>query len=289
LRRGFSLLILLAIMPMIFSISDQNTSSRTISFTATTTESGVSTVTSTAIVTTQVFVTDVQFNTLTARSLSLSPTRGVYGCFYDSLPFSATKGQRILGSMKSNEAVSFYLLSENAFNAWVSGGKCSVENDLARQENADQYALDVVVPADGKYELLFLNFASATSARITAVVLTPSLQVASVTTTMVANVSIPTSFTTTRQITFIGYPQDIDWGLRLGYAFLFLIMPVLILVLLIVAIRRRRAHGRKEPPALKQPEATAPSPVFCGECGAKLASSVKFCTKCGSPVNTELL
>jgi KaiC/GvpD/RAD55 family RecA-like ATPase len=131
------------------------------------------------------YVTTVQPETLYSGPFSVPHTGGTYSCNSNNLPLTASKGNEIVGKFSADTLVSFYIVTAAYFNQWQgrgSGWPCEPNGDpsevLFSADGVNQRSFDVIIPKDGTYEIVFVNY-STQNANVSLNVAEPGISVTS--------------------------------------------------------------------------------------------------------------
>jgi hypothetical protein len=89
-----------------------------------------------------------------------------YNCLYDDKAFTAKQGQVVSMNLTSSSAISFFVLKGPDFDEWLKGGQCTVTGALVEAQDVTYYYGELVVPDDGHYYFLFLNFFHDKAAKV---------------------------------------------------------------------------------------------------------------------------
>jgi hypothetical protein len=228
------------------------------------------------------YATSTKHVTLYSGPLTITPTHATYGCVYDNLPFTATRGDHIVGQIASNIAIDFYIMSESQFKSWMSQPRCPVSQSWIHKQGIVTYSIDWTVPDAGQYEFLFLNFAEQTTADVefdVGVANSASTTVIASTVYSATSQAYALSSIVTRSSV---YTQQVEEPIS-QYGWLVGVIAAIIIVIVAVLYRRR---GRPRSSVPTVPEGTGvKSEMFCRKCGAKIPRDSTFCLECGSKIS----
>ncbi len=135
LRGRFVVALVLLILPFL-AVSQTVMGQAYVTQTATTivTNTQVSTVTQASVVT----ATSLQSELIFSSSLTLPPTHGVCGTYFEQ-PFNATSGVELSGNLTADNNVDFYVMTDAAYRDWshkiVAGGDCTPASLLLGQKD----------------------------------------------------------------------------------------------------------------------------------------------------------
>jgi len=150
-----SALLIVAALPLLISASVPTQSYVTVtstiptSVTVTTTHSVTSTATS--------FLYSPFWRTPLSGSRTLSAVPQEYGCNWDDVHLVAQSGQVISLKFNSNNQVDVYVLSSDEFDSWMNRHLCAPADTLASGKKVTSESLNVVIPENGMYHMLFEN------------------------------------------------------------------------------------------------------------------------------------
>jgi ribosomal protein L40E len=187
-------------------------------------------------------------------------------------------------SITSDTEVSFFVLSSDAYNAWINQKSCNVDNPIEETYAVTSYSSDVVIPKDGVYEFLFLNFSKTRDAgvKFSALIAANAVVVSSIETKYITLQSYSTgtdSRFATRTLTSTSIGTEQVGMFSMGDQSLLLIVAVVAIVAVVVGFMLYRSRSRKGAPTIARQQ-TAGS--FCINCSNPLPQGAKFCNKCGA-------
>jgi hypothetical protein len=203
-------------------------------------------------------------------------------CYLFYFPYDGLAGEKLQGKWTSNYVINFYVMSESNYNQFKYCGQPG--STYITSEMATSYTLNWVVPKDGTLYFVFENYAAGSDVASARTVSFELFRVGpqSSTSILYSTTSAELVLTTVATSTAMMY-STIQTPLgRATSPYLLaavgVIVGVLIVVALVFALRKRTGAVKPAKPA-EMKEAKR----FCINCGAELASGVKFCSKCGTP------
>jgi hypothetical protein len=282
LREIFSLLLVLvtlfALVPMPGSVGQSLT---TIVKTITTPVVSVNTINST-VGTTQSRITVSQTDAYSTPFV-IQPTQGMYGCIYQALRFTASKGEAISVDVKSSIPISIYIMTADDYRAWVAGSSCAVASSvLYSRQQVSTVLVDMLAPSSGDYDLVFLNLSSSSSANVSVGFQGVSQGLTTVSVPVVTGFLVTGTYTATRDLTEVQTVSNPISMLQQNWVMLGIVI-VVVLVLLVFAFRRRSRRGEVEVAAIVPSTKALTGKRFCENCGRENPSDSKFCKYCGEP------
>ena len=280
-----SVLLLIAVIPVILSVSSVQAQTATTTLTTLQTYTTEFTTMSTGFFPIETVSTTSQ-RMLYSGPFALSGSTAGYGCWAEHFPFPGMPGQVLTGEVSSNAAISFYVMTEEAYSEWAATKKCAVNvPTVLTKEGILSSPINIVIPTNSTYEFLFLNFnkvgpanvefdagyaGQASAATIASTILTFSTQTSVLTTTesrLLVYTEQILSQSSQVQKPIPSLEPTIALGAALG----------IIAVVFLAYIYRHRTAGKQA----KISQFTGNKGV-CVHCGAKLPRDSKFCNKCGS-------
>jgi hypothetical protein len=217
----------------------------------------------------------------------IQPTRGIYGCIYQNLPFAASEGEAISVDVKSSIPISVYIMTAADYGAWVAGKSCTVASSvLYSQQQVSIKFIDMIAPSTGDYDLVFLNVSPSSSATVSVAYQGVSQGFTTISVPVVTGFPVTETYTATGNVTevqtvtspFAILQQN---GVVLG------IVVVVVLVLLVLAFRRRSRRGKAKGATIAPTTKAPAGERFCGNCGKPIPSDSRFCNYCGEPAEEE--
>jgi hypothetical protein len=152
-----SVLLLIAVIPVILSVSNVQAQTAT-TLTTLRTYTTEFTAVSTGFFPIETVSTTSQ-RMLYSGPFALSGSTAGYGCWAEHFPFPGMPGQVLTGEVSSNAAISFYVMTEEAYSEWAATKKCAVNvPTVLTKEGILSSPINIVIPTDSTYEFLFLNF-----------------------------------------------------------------------------------------------------------------------------------
>jgi len=236
-----------------------------------------------------------------------------YGCTFAHKPFNAQAGDVVKGTVTADNEINFYIMTQKDYDEWNSKGTCGVHvTTIVEETIVGTYEIQFVIPANGKYQLLILNFSHENDVKVdltanivgiakeSSVVLTRTYTQQSYSTQTGVVSTIVTRTATSLHTEQVGQP-----GLSMEVPSLLLMVVGIVVGIGVVVgafvLRSRRGKPKTET-KLYEPvveEKTAPEPVvpprpsrapppgmkFCVHCGTAIPKNARFCTKidCGKP------
>lgn len=106
-------------------------------------------------------------------AVTIPATHGVCGQYFVQ-EFNASAGTLVSGTVTSDTAINFYLLTDASFHAWthqiVAGGTCTPANPLLITQSVSSYNFSATITSDGKYDMVLNNLShSAANAELNAI------------------------------------------------------------------------------------------------------------------------
>jgi hypothetical protein len=238
-----------------------------------------------------------------------------YGCLFAHTTFAAQAGDVVKGTISSDNEINFYVMSQKDYDKWNSLGTCGVYvTTIVEEVVVGTYPIEFVIPANGRYQVVFLNFSHENDAKIdlSADIVGTAKESSVVVTRTYTQQSYSTqtavvSTIVTRTATSLRTEQVGQVGFSMEGSSLLLMVAGIVVGLVVVGIlfvlrgRQKKTAGgavmyepeAKAPPVAEPsppPEPAAPVQLsrgpppamkFCVHCGATIPSIVMFCTKCG--------
>jgi len=305
--RGVSSVLILAVIPLLLLVPSSEgqgvttiTSLATVTTTFTRTSvslvQGTETRTSTLTVSYST-TTNLPAQTLYRQSKTLATFGPEYGCLYDQRIFTAKHGQVVSMNLTSSTTISFFVMKGRDYDEWLKVAQCAVTSSLVEAHDVTDYYGELVVPEDGHYYFVFLNFFHDKPAKIqfTAKIIGVAAMASSTMTTTVAvlgeyrTVSETLVVTSTQTLSSIRTEETL-FPLGQNSLAIVVLAGIAAIVVVLLAMRKRRRPETAAATASAQPipqaSIAAPSPVtadeFCMNCGASLPAHATFCNKCGA-------
>ena len=244
-----------------------------------------------------------------------------YGCEYYGLPFTEPANTVVVGNWTTNYPLTFFIMTGNAYNSWVSGNGCTVTDSIFQSYTSTQVSFSVVLPQTGTYYFLFENFSTDKEAK-------GSLFAQTVGTGSINQVLTTVAVTSENYLTLTGssivtstsqttLTENVLTYTLSSNPILFIAILVVILVGLALVVRSRRGRGRESetkvfgsdetdqvtvelPPSETEPVVIPVQPegrtvaregeasrIFCPQCGTKISADSTFCKACGHKIETD--
>jgi ribosomal protein L40E len=270
--------LLLLLVPVVLPVVNGQSYSTVTSVSTVTTVISNSQTNSYAVGTTS--ATSTSQNVIYNGSFSISVPQGFYCGEFEYVPFQATAGEEIEGTLSSTKEVSFYILTANDYvvdglNSGT-GGRCNVPSYQLTIGNTQSKAFNFTAPTTGKYYfIVFLfSYSNGLTADVTLNAYSANVQTfpfaiySSTTTALVA------TFTQTVSSYYTQQAQALAGGDNL-----ILIIAALVVVVIAIAAAYLLSHRKKATRNVTE----EPEEMICKKCGSKLLPKAKFCKKCGTP------
>jgi hypothetical protein len=226
---------------------------------------------------------------------------------YDNAPFTGNKGNEVTGSFSSDTLISFYIMSEIAFNQYTTASNtCALNGNVYSVSGVTHGSFDVTLPENGTYQFVFVNFDHTNPAAVT-------FQSAfeGVTETMTASQTYIQAYTTiypqTYTSTATATSQTTTALTSAWEPFAGLLIVVIACSLFLLSRRHRRGIEPKTQtltPDLEKQSTVTPlvepvqvkteTPVtlvtppkatmYCRKCGVVIPRDSVFCKECGMKV-----
>jgi len=199
-------------------------------------------------------------------SFTIVGTGDQYCGIYGNIGFSASMSQKVFGKMSSDLPISFYLMTDKAYQSWIASKRCPVNDVLIRNEDSESYNLDWTAQQDGSYDFLFLN------KNVGQVRVTFAPQITYPVTqdfTIYSISSVTTVYSHTYTISLSSFNQ----------VSLILSLIALVSAFIVVEVWRTTYRTRN---SLKRPLRS--HQIACPKCGWKNHMSNSFCGRCANPL-----
>src|SRR5208282_2426731 len=225
-------------------------------------------------------VTSTSQNVIYDGSFSLTIAPGAHVCgYFEYVPFQATAGEEIQGTLTSTKAVSFYILTAHDYNASGlnsgTGGGCNFPYYQLQYPSIQSKAFNFTAPTIGKY--YFIVFLSGYTTGLTADVTLNSYSVnvetfpfaiySGTTNVILATLTQTLSSVYTQQV------ESLPGGTNI------ILMIVVLIVVVIAVVGAYLLSRKKKSSDITTQEQAQP---ICRKCGAALLPKAKFCKKCGT-------
>lgn len=219
-----------------------------------------------------------------------------YGCWYEHFPFSGIGGQVLSININANRAISFYVMTENAYNKWIATNQCVMGVlTLFTREGIQSLQYNLAIPYNSTFEFLFLNFDKVNSATVEFDVgyvgqsasTTMASTILALTTQTVTS-QAPVTATETGVLTYSASSTELTNPPTLPSLTPYLVVVVIAIIGIVALLYFRSGNRRagRQQTKLSQFAKTGKRKnrggQFCPECGAQLPIGAKFCKECGS-------
>jgi hypothetical protein len=214
-------------------------------------------------------------------SFSISIGQGYYCGAFEYVPFQATAGEEIQGTLTSTKDVSFYVLTAND---WVvdglgsgTGGRCNVPSYQLSIGNTQSKAFNFTAATTGKYYfIVFLfSYSNGLTADVTLNSYSTNVQTFPLAIYSSATTVLVATFTQTISSYYTQQAQALSGGDNLS-----LIIATLLVVVIAIAAAYLLSHRKKATRDVTK----EPKEMICKKCGSELLPKAKFCKKCGTPI-----
>jgi len=273
-----SVLLLLAVLPVFLSAPTPHSQTFT-------------TITSLRTITKESTVTTVLTESTTATShypvlkvrtayktdaLVINRVPDTHGCYVWYFDFTAKKNEILATDLTSSIPIGFYVLSDEYFETWRKVGLCDVKGALAGDTLTQEYYHALVIPSDGEYHLILMNYSHGNVARVKFV-----SQIIGVVFTS-RSTRTETYLTTTTQVLTSVWTAEVGFPPQQNILLVGALVVVVVIVTALVVVRmsKRRQTPQSERPRTLQPVQTQLK--HCVECGKHLPAGAKSCPDCGT-------
>jgi len=295
-----SLLLLVAILPLLGLLSSAPETHGQAFTTITTYTTKPTTITSARVTiipltsTTTVTRSDMTTSSLTpprklfSETLVITKPRPKY-CNVDTRAFSAKKGEVISTNIESSSEFSLYLFTEKDYKKWQKTGHCSPGevSDFTGAFGITSYNEQLVMANGDWYRFVLINYGPGSAViKFKAEIVGVAYETTFVVTSQVVSLRYSTDTLTLTTVATGTVVRTEQVGFQLGQNSLLIVVVVVVAVVAVVAVfvLRRRAHGKSVAavPTGAPVESQLAAKRFCISCGAELPATVNFCNKCGS-------
>ena len=177
--------------------------------------------------------------------LTVFTVRPGHICRYNTeFSFNGKAGQEISISLTTNVSIGFFVMTQANFSLWFPQLSCNVAAEYSvagQQGTGSSYSVNVQIPTDGEYRLVFVNYSTAKTAGVNFDLITSGTIVTTLTSLYMATQTSST-VTSTGQISPVG-PQETT-----GTGVLPIVGGVGVLVVVAVTAAFMLTRKKKAPP-----------------------------------------